>query len=73
MAEQFVFEIRIIGDKSEGHYTGYKTQILRTFDIQSISPAKIEEAISIMAKAAVIEIVDELIERDEQAEKEPEE
>ena len=73
MAERFVFEIHIEGDKSDGHYVGYKTKIARTIDIQIGSPARLPEALATLVKAAAEEIIEALIERDEQAEKETEE
>ena len=73
MAERFVFQIDIRGDKSLGHFTSYRTEIVRKVEFQVTSPAKLDEAAAILVKAAISEIIDELIERDEQAEKEPEE
>lgn len=73
MAERFVFEISIEGDKSEGHYVGYRTKIARNITITLDSPAKLPEALATLVKAAAEEIIEELVERDAQAEKETEE
>ena len=73
MAERFVFEISVEGDKSEGHYVGYRTKVARTISISIDSPARLPEALATLVNAAVTEIIDELIERDERAEKETEE
>ena len=73
MAEHFVFEISVEGDKSEGHYVGYRTKVARTISISIDSPARLTEALAILVKAAAEEIIEALIERDEQAEKETEE
>ena len=68
MAERFVFEISIEGDKSEGHYVSYRTKIARNINITLDSPAKLSEALATLVKAAAEEIIDELVERDAQSE-----
>lgn len=68
MAERFVFEISIEGDKSEGHYVGYRTKIARNINITLDSPAKLPEALATLVKAAAEEIIEELVERDAQSE-----
>ena len=73
MAERFVFEISVEGDKSEGHYVSYRTKVARTISISIDSPARLPEALATLVKAAAEEIIEALIERDEQTEKEPEE
>ncbi len=71
--EQFIIKIRMYGDKNGTGYTSFRTQIEREIQISATSPAKLAEAIAAMTGAAATELIDELIERDAQAEKETEE
>ena len=73
MAEQFIFKITIEGDKNENHFPSWKTKVDRVVEVHATYPHNIGEAVALLTKSAVTEIIDELIERDEQAEKEPEE
>ena len=73
MAEQFTFKITIEGDKNENHFPSWKTKIERTVEVSATYPHNIDHAVSMLTKSAVSEIIEALIERDEQAEKEPEE
>ena len=69
---RFVFEIRIAGDKSDGFIPSYRTEIEHIINVNAVSPAKLTEALATLVKAAAEEIIEALIERDEQAEKETE-
>ena len=71
--ERFVFEIRIAGDKSEGSIPGYRTEIEHIINVNAVSPSQLSESLATLVKAAAEEIIEALIERDEQAEKETEE
>ncbi len=72
-AEQFIIQVRIYGDKNEGNYPSYKTQIEHEIRIGTTSPIKLSEAVAGMVQGAVDVIVAELIKRAEEANKEPEE